>query len=120
MDYLISIRKQEGVVLSSPIEIEYSQDLLNFYVYFNQAEKEDTAIEFPIIYYKGYAAYYVNDEQSGFLDVNKSKNGLVEVNLGSTDYGNIKIFYNGTRIQKYAMYGSIISLVVVVYLMLKK
>lgn len=120
MDYLISIRKQEGVLLSSPIEIEYSQDLLNFYVYFNQAEKENTTIEFPIIYYKGYAAYYVNDEQSGFLDVNKSINGLVEVNLGSTDYGNIKIFYNGTRIQKYSMYGSIVSLVIVVFLMLKK
>ena len=120
MDYLISVRKKEGIVLSNPIEFEYSQDLLNYYFYYDQAEKKNTTIEFPIIYYKGHAAYYMNDEQSGFLDVNKSKNGLVEVNLGTVDYGNVKIFYNGTRMQKYAMHGSVISLIVALYLMLKK
>ena len=120
MDYLIKVRKQEGVVLSSPIEIEFTQDLITFYVYFNQAEKVNTTIEFPLIYYKGYAAYYVHDGYSGFLDVNKSKNGLVEVNLGSIKQGNIKVFYNGTHIQKYSMYGSGLSLLIGMLFWIKK
>lgn len=109
MDWLISIRKAEGVKPSYPIELEYTQDLLSYYVYFNQGKSINTTLEFPIIFYKGFAAYYMNGEDSGFLSVHKSSDGLLEVSLADVPDGNIKVFYNGTRIQKYSIIFSVIA-----------
>ena len=112
MDMLINNRSKKQVEISQPITIDYTQDLIDFYAYFDQDQYKNTLLEFPVIYYKGYAAYYINDTEQGFLPVDKSTNGLVRVDLGDVKSGNIRVFYNGTRIQRYSLLFSVVSILV--------
>lgn len=63
------------------------------------------SLELPLYYYKGYTALLNNNEQ---LPVSQSKCGLVQIPVNES--GNIKVYYEGTIIQKVSWYTTIISI----------
>lgn len=62
-------------------------------------------IELPVFYYKGYKMAY--DNQRTNQSVKESENGLILIDVSHS--GNIKVWYEGTFIQKISPYVSIIS-----------
>jgi len=119
MDALSTIDKT--VNISKPIDVSYESDLLTYYIYFDQGSYQNSVLEVPLLYYNGYAAYYMNEEETGFLDVSKSNNSLINIELKDVKSGSIKVFYNGTRLQKVSLYISLLSLVsLLVYAFIKR
>jgi hypothetical protein len=116
------LKSEEKLVrISKTIDISFESDLNTYYIFFNQGSYTNTTLEVPLIYYKGYAAYYMNELESGFLEVSKSDRSLVNIDLKDIKSGSIKVFYNGTRLQKLSFYISVLSLImVVIYLILKR
>lgn len=71
--------------------------------------------ELPLIYYKGYSAYQNNDK----LSVTESKNGLIELNIQKSGY--IKVFYEGTLVQRVSVYLTLLtSFALVLYILLSR
>lgn len=107
MKYLSTLEKK--VIASNPIILESKQQLLNYDIYFDQGTYEHSTIILPSLYYKGFKAYLVNDHSAEFLEISKSKNGLISINLDKHKSGKIRVFYNGTLISKYSYIISIIT-----------
>ena len=107
MKYLSTLEKK--IITSNPIILESKQQLLNYDIYFNQGTYEHSTIILPSLYYKGFEAYLVNDNSAEFLEISKSKNGLISINLGKHKSGKIRVFYNVTLIRKYSYIISIIT-----------
>ena len=69
---------------------------------------QDTSIEAPLLYYKGYSAV---DEASGVkYKVSESDRGFVNVNIADAETGEVKVKYTGTPIQHIADIISILTL----------
>ena len=72
------------------------------------------SLELPLIYYKGYTATF-NDR---LIKVEQSKNGLVQIPINKS--GKIEVWFGGTAIQKYSIYISMISiLLMIVYIIMQ-
>lgn len=86
---------ERGVVVTSnnDIEFKYTKENLNMEIVFKN-EYEDTKLELPLIYYKGYGAR-IDDKA---LKITESVNGLVEVNINDIKDGTIYVSYIGTPI----------------------
>ena len=102
------------VTCDNPIELNYKSGYLKYVVCFNQNEKNGSKLEVPLIWYKGYNAIL---NKKDILEVEKSENGLLEINLGKTKKGEIEVYYEGTFIQEYS---KIISISVIVLYMVKR
>lgn len=78
-------------------------------------EKNDiTSIWFdvPYIYYYGYVANITTPEGEVIpLSIEKSDNGLVRVKTPENETGTIKVWYNGTKLQKISYIISLISII---------
>lgn len=116
---LASIDKSLNI--SQAIDVKFESDLNTYYIFFDQGTYQDTVIEVPLLFYKGYAAYYMNETESGFMEISKSDDSLININLKNIKSGNIKLFYNGTRIQKISFYVSVLSSAVLfIYALIKR
>ena len=73
--------------------------------------KNDTYLELPLLYYKGYVAKTENED----LKIKKGNNGVVRVYLNSSE-GKIDVYYGITNIRKIGFICSIASLLVFVIL----
>ena len=65
-------------------------------------------LEFPLTYYKGYTATLNNKK----VAVEESKNGLVEVSINNS--GKLIVQYTGTFLQRYSLYITLISCVLLI------
>ena len=95
----------------------------NGYINFNIATSSKEIVELPLTYYKGYTAQ-LNRPQAKMpkeLVVQESKRGLVEVPISES--GNITVKFSGTHLQKYSIYITLISailLIMYIYIINKK
>ena len=71
--------------------------------------KAGAYLDLPLLMYKGYAAE-INGER---VPVSYGENSLVRVSLGSRESGSVKVWYDGTALQKAAKIVSAITLVLV-------
>lgn len=116
-----------------PTEVDYDNLLLNSYIacldnnqqipvskdgirttaYVEKAYNA-TYIEVPFIYYLGYVSNITSPEGVVTpLAVEKSDKGLVKVIIPDNLYGTVNVWYDGTDIQRYSYFISLISVVIV-------
>lgn len=89
----------------------------NGVVEFSLQTTDKETVELPLFYYKGYAWAYDNDKFP--RSVAESKNGLIE--LSTDQSGNIRVWYEGTLVQKISPYISILSILLLcVYIFIMK
>lgn len=105
--FLRSLNQQ--VISNNEIDYTYKRDASSYYIYFSENNLNDSAFEVPLLYYFGYAAYITSPQGEGFLEISKSENSLITINVGNYTEGSIRIFYNGTSLQKYSFYIQIIG-----------
>jgi len=74
---------------------------------FTVVSEHPETLELPLFYYKGYRMAYDNDRNSEA--VVESDNGLVEIS--ATRSGKIRVWYEGTMIQKISPYISLVSII---------
>ncbi len=108
MDNLAQNASNKVINASNPIEISYSNNQLNYVVDFNQGAYINTQLELPLLYYKGYGAFYDDNGKYILLKTTKDSKSLLNVDLGDIKEGRLYIFYNGTLIQKISGYLSAI------------
>lgn len=102
MPKLIVRSFNQMVYSNNEIDYTYSKDAASYTVYFSGNTQSDTILEVPLLYYRGYAAYVTSPQGNEFLDISDSENSLINVNLGNYTEGTIRVFYNGTTLQKIA------------------
>ena len=71
---------------------------------FDISIQENGVFELPLLYYKGYGAKLNNEP----LLISESDNGLVQIEVG--DSGNVKVYYEGTPLQKISWYVTLLSI----------
>ena len=73
------------------------------------------SLELPLFYYKGYTAL-LNDKK---LPITQSTHGLIQIPVNET--GDVKVYYEGTIIQKVNFYLSILSILcLIIYIWITK
>lgn len=106
------------LVISSNKELEYDYETKNNILYINFMNNDrDTYLELPYIYYKGYSAYIGNNKLNTYEGVNGLVNVIIDKEYSS---GEIQVFYEGTIIQKITKYISMLTLLICIYLNVKK
>lgn len=103
LDY--SKKRKDKIISNCDINYEIIRNI-NTQIKYN-TKCDQLNLEIPIIYYKGYHVTLNNKN----IDINKSKNGLIELKTNKKE-GNIEIYYEGTTIYKYTRYISIITIII--------
>lgn len=94
------------------VSYEFTRSGGKCYVKVLDNEYEDTSIELPLYYYKGYAAI---DRNTGeYAEVSPSADKLVEVSLRGIKEADLEIWYKGTLVQKLSDAASALTVVVIV------
>lgn len=98
-----------GDIVSTNKNLDYVYKRKNNILFIDFKNNDrDTHLELPFIYYKGYSAYI----DSNKLKVYENVNGLVTTVIDKKyDEGKMKVFYEGTLMQKITRYISIITLI---------
>lgn len=83
-------------------------------IMFDKTNSEQNVMKVPLIYYYGYVADIIREDGSvESLELKKDENAIVEVvTEGKT--GNVRVWYNGTKIQKISYLVSAFSALLVV------
>ena len=86
-----------------------------------EKQSEDTSFVVPYLYYYGYVAEIIDESgNKKKLDIEKSNDGLVKVNMESTDKGMVSVYYKNTLIQTISYVISIITCIgIIVYIIIK-
>jgi hypothetical protein len=101
------IRKRGNVAIAGRQEVGLSEvNKMNGVTRLSVATTSATTIELPLIYYKGYAATI--DAKS--IPVEESSRGLVQISADRS--GSVKVYYEGTIVQKVSWYITIVSIFV--------
>ena len=110
--------KNRKLIVSSNKIIEYDYEIKNNILYISfKNNNQDSYLELPFVYYKGYSAYIDNKK----IDTYEGINGLVNVNIDKNySSGKIKVFYEGTILQKVTRWISILTLIVCLLFIVKK
>lgn len=80
----------------------------------NDNKGEDTYIDLPLVMYKGYKATFENRKLVKEIPVSYGNNNVVRVYLGSKNAGTIKVWYEGTAIQKISFIVTLLSFSVII------
>lgn len=99
--------KIRGDVITSNEEVKTTlkRNGINLEISYSDNNSDDTYLELPLVYYKGYMA----KEDKNTLRVVKGDNGLVRVYLDNKE-GNINVYYGFTKVRIVCLIISIISL----------
>lgn len=102
--------KNRKDIISSNKDIRYTYKRKNNQLIIDfENNNINSSLELPFVYYKGYSAYMGKKK----INTYESLNGLVGITIDKKYHkGKIKVFYEGTIIQKISMIISIISLIV--------
>lgn len=98
-------RSNEIIVLSGNTEVSEQNKNGTTMTAIISDTKEETVIELPYIYYKGYNCT-LNDEKIG---VSESENGMVSIKLPQGSQGNLNIKYTGTVLSYISLIISILT-----------
>ncbi len=103
-DYL----KQRKTIITSNNDVNHTfkKNGTNIEITFNQQE-DNTYLELPLIYYKGYEAK-INEKN---LETFKTENGLLGLKLNDIKEGEIYVSYSGTLLAKITKIISLVSLI---------
>ncbi|HAN20139.1 MAG: hypothetical protein A2Y15_01135 [Clostridiales bacterium GWF2_36_10] len=88
---------------------------------YNGNKNDETYIDLPLIMYKGYKATLESDKVITELTLTYGENNVVRIYIGDIDSGTIKVWYEGTIIQKVSFivtllsFGSVITYFILVY-----
>ena len=104
--------KNRGEICSSNnnISISFTRQGTTFEIEFDNNTYDDTYIEIPLIYYKGYKA----KENKKELEVLKGENGIVRV-IPNNSSGSIKLYYGFTSIRIAGIVLSVLSVILFFY-----
>ena len=93
---------------SQDIKIEYEQISGKSYIVFENNLSEDTYIDIPLLYYKGYVA---KSDKSHKYDLSEGYNTWIRINIGNVKEDNILLTYEGTNVLKVSYIISLISII---------
>ncbi|MGL5258757.1 MAG: hypothetical protein ACRC7V_01485 [Lachnospiraceae bacterium] len=106
--YLFETRGERIDVNNKEVSVDFERNGGTIQIAITGNSHEDTTLELPLYYYKGYAA--VNAETKEEFAVTKSENNLVEVFIGNKNDMEIVVSYKGTRIQKISDWISLLTI----------
>lgn len=103
----IDLLKDRGEVVTSNnnIDIDFNRIKNKIVVNYSNNDYDNTYVELPLLYYKGY--YAIN----GF-DVKSGTNGVVRVYIPDRQ-GTVTVYYKGTKITKISIIITMISILVI-------
>lgn len=104
---LIDLDERKCRTNSGDIIINYEQINGKNYISYKNNLSQDTYIEVPLLYYKGYVA---NSEKNYKYDLSQGYNTWVKINIGNKNEDKIFLNYEGTAILKISYIISILSI----------
>lgn len=101
--------KERGTIITSnnKVETSFKKTGTTMKIQFKQKDN-DTYLELPLIYYKGYEAI-INKTN---LETFKTENGLLGIKINDIKEGTIDVSYDGTTLSKTTKITSLISLMI--------
>ena len=107
VDVDLEYLKTRGDIIASNEDVKttFERKGINLEISYNDNNSDNTYLELPLVYYKGYVA----KEDNNTLEVIKGDNGLVRVYLNNSE-GNIKIYYGFTKVRIVCLIISVIAL----------
>lgn len=103
--------RQDTIVKKYPSTNITNITRVNTNMSFYMTLKEHELAELPLVYYKGYYAKLNGKE----IPIRKSKDGFIEIPIEQS--GNVEVEFSGTPIQKYSIYITLISaLLLIIYI----
>ena len=112
---------ERGDVITSNNNINYnfSREGTTLKIKFSNNNYNNTYLDLPLLYYKGYEANYKNNVNNIVLPIIKGDNNIIRVKLGKYRDGEITVRYNGTLIQRLSGIVSALSLIIFIIYMMK-
>ena len=109
--------KNRNIIITSNNEVEHSftKKGTEMQIEYKQ-DSEDTYLELPLIYYKGYKAYDKKTEMETF----KTENGLLAIKINNKKAGTINVSYKGTILARITKITSLVSLTIFTFYITKK
>lgn len=109
--------KNRNIIITSNNEVEHSftKKGTEMQIEYKQ-DSEDTYLELPLIYYKGYKAYDKKTEMETF----KTENGLLAIKINNKKAGTINVSYKGTTLARITKITSLVSLTIFTFYITKK
>lgn len=106
---LNELRNRGKVITSNNGEIDYSYDKNNLTIEINydNNKNNDTYLEVPLLYYKGYKAISLVDGIEYKLE--KGQNNIIKINLEKNS-NHIKIYYAKTTVQRVSILVTLITI----------
>lgn len=113
-DYTMN-RENKSIITSGEATIS-NENKVNGVLDFDISNvKENTVVELPYLYYKGYVVTYTPLDSSNnttkTLEVTESNNGFIQVNLDEEMNGHINVEYHATTLHKICMVISLVTIV---------
>lgn len=113
-DYTMN-RENKSIITSGEATIS-NENKVNGVLDFDISNvKENTVVELPYLYYKGYVVTYTPLDSSNSttktLEVTESNNGFIQVNLDEEMNGHINVEYHATTLHKICMVISLVTIV---------
>lgn len=113
-DYTMN-RENKSIITSGEATIS-NENKVNGVLDFDISNvKENTVVELPYLYYKGYVVTYTPLDSSNnttkTLEVTESNNGFIQVNLDEEMNGHINVEYHATTLHKICMVISFVTIV---------
>jgi len=103
-------KRGEIITSNNELEISFKRKGTELSIDYASNNNDDTFLELPLIYYKGYKA--IEDDKT--LTIEKGNNGLIRI-YPAKESGKIDVFYGFTNIRKIGMELSIIVVVIFVW-----
>lgn len=95
------------VTSNNNIKVRHTRKDNKIIVNYSENNFDNTYVEVPLIYYYGYTAV---DENNQEYKISKGHNNVIRVKIPNKE-GKITVYYKGTKIQKYSVILSIISII---------
>lgn len=103
--------------VNGDVTTSMTRDYYNRYIEFSDNDTNNS-LEIAAIYFRGYKA--VDADTGEKYKVYPSKDGWLEVDIGTKESGRINVFYDGTFIQHISPFISLATVAVIIFITLKK
>lgn len=107
---LIYKDKREPKTNNEDLKIKYKEKKGNYYIEFNNNNKNNTYIDIPLINYLGYRSKSL--KTSKYYEISEGYNTWIRVHLKNNKEDSIKIWYKGTKVTRISYWLSFISWII--------
>jgi hypothetical protein len=107
----LSLYEERGEVIGcnhEDVEFDFYRDGGKIIINISYNPYDDTILELPLYYYKGYSAL-----GNGEYEISKSEDKLVEIRLKKNSNETIKVWYVGTFLQKICDWVSVMTIIAI-------